>query len=34
MMPLWKQQSMAFRLAMKEVRGGKKTEEELQFQQK
>lgn len=33
-MPLWKQQSIAFRLAMKEVRGGEKTEEELDYLKK
>jgi hypothetical protein len=26
-MPLWKQQSLAFRLAMKEMKGGRKTQE-------
>jgi hypothetical protein len=25
-MPIWKQQSMAFRLAMKQVRGSEKTQ--------
>lgn len=32
-MPLWKQQSLAFRTAMKAVKGGSRTEEEVKFLQ-
>lgn len=32
-MPLWKQQSLAFRTAMKAMKGGSRTEEEVKFLQ-